>query len=336
MLLLFATTAIAKGSIEVSINTDKNSFSENENVIVNVTISNTGKQAVRLLKWYTPVNGLEEPLFRVAVDGKEVDFVGPHYKRPTPTTKDFIILNSGESISNSANLSEVYDFSQSGNYTISFDASNLPVSGNNRGGLETLSGMKSGGLNLSVDGRPVKMPESVFPNAVSGNTTFSKCTTTQQGTAATARNNASTYAANALSYLNSGTVGSRYTTWFGAYTSGRYSTVTSHFLNISSAMDTSTVNIDCGCKKTYYAYVYPNQPYNIYVCKAFWSAPMTGTDSKAGTLIHEMSHFTVVAGTDDWVYGQTGAKSLAISNPTNAVDNADSHEYFAENTPFQN
>ena len=60
---------------------------------------------------------------------------------------------------------------------------------------------------------------------------------------------------------------------------------------------------------------------------------LTGTDSKAGTLIHEMSHFTVVAGTDDYVYGQAGAKNLAITNPNNAVNNADNHEYFAENTP---
>jgi peptidyl-Lys metalloendopeptidase len=43
------------------------------------------------------------------------------------------------------------------------------------------------------------------------------------------------------------------------------------------------------------------------VCHAFWPAPANGTDSKAGTLIHEMSHFNVVAGTNDWVYGQSGA-----------------------------
>jgi len=49
-----------------------------------------------------------------------------------------------------------------------------------------------------------------------------------------------------------------------------------------------------------------------------------------------MSHFNVVAGTDDHVYGQSGAASLAISNPSLAVDNADSHEYFAENTPALN
>ncbi len=62
---------------------------------------------------------------------------------------------------------------------------------------------------------------------------------------------------------------------------------------------------------------------------------MTGTDSKAGTLVHEMSHFNVVASTDDVVYGQTGAKNLAFSNPEDAIRNADSHEYFAENTPIQ-
>jgi len=58
------------------------------------------------------------------------------------------------------------------------------------------------------------------------------------------------------------------------------------------------------------------------------------SDSQAGTLIHEMSHFTVVANTDDFVYGQTGARNLADTNPANAIMNADNHEYFAENNPF--
>lgn len=72
------------------------------------------------------------------------------------------------------------------------------------------------------------------------------------------------------------------------------------------------------------------------MCNAFWTAPTSGTDSKGGTIIHETSHFNVVAGTDDIVYGQSGAKSLAISDPSQAIQNADSHEYFAENTPNLN
>ena len=54
---------------------------------------------------------------------------------------------------------------------------------------------------------------------------------------------------------------------------------------------------------------------------------------QAGTIIHESSHFTANGGTNDYAYGQTACKNLAISNPANAVRNADSHEYFAENNP---
>ena len=156
---------------------------------------------------------------------------------------------------------------------------------------------------------------------------------------ATALNAADSYAGNAKSYFGAHSatnVSARYSTWFGAVNATRYTTGKNHFDAIQAAFATKPITVDCGCKKTYYAYVYPTQPYKIYVCKAFWSAPVTGTDSRAGTLIHEMSHFNVVAGTDDHVYGQSGAKSLAISNPDNALDNADNHEYFSENTPAQN
>ena len=107
----------------------------------------------------------------------------------------------------------------------------------------------------------------------------------------------------------------------------------SHFNSIKNAIQTKTITFNCNCTDNYYAYVYPNSPYEIWLCNAFWSAPATGTDSKAGTLVHELSHFNVVAGTDDHAYGQSACKSLATSNPSRAVDNADSHEYFAENTP---
>ncbi len=123
--------------------------------------------------------------------------------------------------------------------------------------------------------------------------------------------------------------------WFGTYSSTNLSTARSHFSKIANAYNTAALTLDCSCKDSgTYAYVYPTQPYKIYLCGAFWNAPMTGTDSKGGTLIHEMSHFNVVAGTDDWAYGQSAAASLARSNPTRALDNADNHEYIAENNPY--
>jgi hypothetical protein len=167
-----------------------------------------------------------------------------------------------------------------------------------------------------------------------GGNSFNACTTTRQSLLITARNESKIYASGAENYLVANTLNSRYTTWFGVFSSPRYNTVRTNFTAISNAMDNANVLFDCTCTQTnVYAYVYPNQPYNIYLCGAFWAAPMTGTDSKAGTLIHEMSHFNVVAGTDDLAYGQTAARNLAINNPDGAVQNADSHEYFAENTP---
>lgn len=316
--------AAPKSDLSVSISADKTSFSASDAVMVSVTISNNGKNPAKVLKWYTAVDEVEEAIFTVTRDGASVDYVGAHYKRPAPTGQDYVSLKSGESFTRSVDLGLYYDLSASGVYELEYNADG--------------TGLSSNKIQLAVEGRAgTPIEDLASPLAVTGTTTFTGgCTATQQSNLNTARSNASSYAANALAYLNAGTQGPRFTTWFGVYNSSRYNTVKTHFGAISNAMDTAAVTFDCKCKKTYYAYVYANQPYKIYLCKAFWTAPATGTDSKAGTLIHEMSHFTVVAGTDDWAYGQTAAKNLAISNPTNAVDNADNHEYFAENTPFQN
>ena len=68
----------------------------------------------------------------------------------------------------------------------------------------------------------------------------------------------------------------------------------------------------------------------------FWNASLTGTDSRAGTIIHELSHFNVVAGTDDNEYGQVKCRELARTDLLEAIANADSHEYITENNPQLN
>lgn len=335
--LLFASTganAAANSGAVVFITGDQVAYAADQEVVIHVTISNPTNRPVKVLKWFTPAEDVEEPLFTVLRDGQAVSYMGAIYKRPAPTSADYISLKAGESLSRDVALSAYYDFSVTGTYTVFYNVASVELSGP-KGLLpskntETLS---SNALELKIDGRPAPLQEYVSPEAVSGTTSFVKCTTTQQTTLVTARDEAANYSSGALNYLQAGLQGLRYTTWFGIYNSSRYNTVTAHFDSISDAMDTAPVTFNCGCKKKYYAYVYPNQPYIIYLCRVFWTAPMTGTDSKAGTLIHEMSHFYVVASTDDYVYGQTGAKSLAITDPDLAINNADNHEYFAENTP---
>jgi peptidyl-Lys metalloendopeptidase len=311
-----------EAAVAVSLSMDKSSFSATDKALVTVTLSNNGRSTVKLLKWAVPDSELEESLFAVKRDGQPVQYLGAHFKRGAARAEDYVQLKAGESLTRTVDLAGFYDLSKSGTYTISVDS----------------KGLKSNSVEAFVTGRKSGPVEEAGPITTLGTLAFSKCDATQQATITQAISAASTMANGALSYLSTTTPSGtpRYTTWFGAFSSANWTTAKNHYTAIKDVYDNKTVTVDCGCKKTYYAYVYPNQPYNIYVCKAFWAAPMTGTDSKGGTLIHETSHFTVVAGTDDWVYGQAGAKDLAISDPTKALNNADSHEYFAENTPAQN
>lgn len=325
----------ATGRLSVSISAGQTAFNADEGALVNVTVRNDGKVPARILKWFTPYEDVEEALFAVSRDGLAVQYIGADYKRLAPTAADYVFLAPGESFTRTVDLRNYYDLSASGRYSIQFRVSSLFLRSEKAALVKRDTTLVSNTLTLDIAGRQTAVRE-IQPDLVSGSTSFNRCNGSQQSSLNTARSEASTYAANALSYLSTGTQGPRYTTWFGVFDSTRYSIVQSHFSSLSSAMDTAPITFDCTCKKkNVYAYVYPNQPYVIYLCNVFWTAPMIGTDSKAGTLIHETSHFYVVASTDDWAYGQSGAQSLAISDPSKAVDNADSHEYFAENNPYQ-
>ncbi len=322
------------GEVSVKLAIDKTTVTSSERVMVRVTLKNESDHPVRLLSWYAPNGEIEENVFTVTRGADEVEFIGPHYKRQAPVADDFVVLAAGASVTREIDLSDVYDFAKGTDYNIRYNVSFL------RDGARDSVTLSSNDVALWIGSRTSALqekPSAGEPVNVTGNITYTKCTTAQADTVLQGLNSASVMANGAAAYLGGAGSGTpRYTTWFGAYSSQNWGTAKTHFAAIKDAIDTKPLTFDCGCKKTYYAYVYPNQPYKVYLCKAFWSAPMSGTDSKGGTIIHELSHFDVVAATDDLGYGQTNAKNLAISNPLNALNNADNHEYFAENTPAQN
>jgi len=314
-------------------------------------LSNSANRAVKVVSWQLPNGALESDLFDVFRNGERVEYIGAQIKRAAPTEADYITLRAGETKVLSANIAAAYDLSRPGLYNIQYKAYLQGAKTDDNRLIATRDGrmasLASAPMSLWVDGagaldslrgNSTTAKPSTGTSTVVGGISYVGCSSTQIGTLGTAIASARSYTENSKGYLNLGTVGTRYTKWFGAYSSTRYGTARSHFTSIDTAMDQSggQIKINCGCKQSYYAYVYPNQPYQIWVCSAFWAAPNTGTDSKAGTLVHEMSHFDIVANTDDVVYGQSGAASLALSNPTDALRNADSHEYFAENTPAGN
>ncbi|KAI8803744.1 lysine-specific metallo-endopeptidase [Cladochytrium replicatum] len=78
-----------------------------------------------------------------------------------------------------------------------------------------------------------------------------------------------------------------------------------------------------------FAFVQPTNPiFEITLCDHFWSAkPIGGDDTRAGTLVHEMSHFVNVGGTQDPAYGRKNA--IALTDEVE-IGNAENYEHYGE------
>ncbi|MCY1031642.1 M35 family metallo-endopeptidase [Corallococcus sp. BB11-1] len=317
----------AQGALTATVSVPKASMAANETVTVQVTLTNTSSAPVSLHKWEVPGTGLTEGRLSVMRDGQSVAYTGAHYKRVLGRPEDVVTLAPGESLSGPVVVSDVYDLSVTGTYAIRYELEERA----------SVTALASNEVRLFIEGRRNSREETQAMGQVTaqGLSYSGACTSSEQGSISTAFNSAKTYSTNSLSYLNgTPSATTRFTTWFGTYSTTNWGTIRTNFSKIKTAFDSANVVVDCSCNESgTYAYVYSNAPYKIYVCGAFWNAPNTGTDSRAGTLVHEMSHFTVVAGTSDYAYGQSAAKNLARTNPARARANADSHEYFTENTP---
>ena len=330
--------------VSVSITPTSSRYTATQKVQFTLKYKNNGPDTAYIYRWAVPSGQLEHPLFTVTQSGKNVQYLGLVVKRATPSAADAISLASGKEISAVIDLSQAYDIPKSEKYTVQFEmpTKHLFHTPSSNSKTEQTSSDES-----VVQSEPVTVFAEARSNTLIGTNPQSNtqqkslshtdvgCSSSRQSALTAAIAAASSYADESKQYLEKLSQGtSRYTTWFGAYSSADLAKVKNQYINIASVFNTKSITFKCSCSvANAYAYVYPSIPYEIYLCDYFWMAPVSGTDSKAGTIIHELSHFTVVAGTSDNAYGQTACKALAKTNPTKAIMNADSHEYFSENTP---
>jgi peptidyl-Lys metalloendopeptidase len=311
-----------------------------EAVRLRFTLDNRSSESLQVLRWQTPLAGIEHNLFQVERDGLPVAYTGKLVKRAAPQPADFLVIEAGESLSVVFDPSASYDMVLAGEYTIRYRTSLMGMKSESNTVAFFMEGLpqllhESLAKGVNCEAKPCHPkcppnPELCGGGGGGGSVEFVACTSQQQGKALTAVDNATIISEASATDLADGS-SPLYETWFGAYKASRYNTVDSNFQAIASAFANETITINCtDADLGYYAYVYPGNPYEIYVCYYFFHAPNLGRDSAAGTLVHEMSHFNVVAGTDDYVYGETGALNLALTSPRRAINNADNYEYFAE------
>jgi peptidyl-Lys metalloendopeptidase len=352
-------TKSSEASLFVGLTFNKELFKAKDTQRLNWSLTNESSKPMRVLKWHTPLEGVKSDMFRVEVRGDRAVYLGPIYKRRPPTEGDYITLGAAETVTAQINLTEAYDVARAGTYNVSYKTEHLHAGPEQTKTLtaKLMKGQHAPNVTVRSNTATFTLAEEREPKTIGGieinharalaasallakaeKTSFSGCSSSQQSDLNTALANAVQIAATAKSALFNPPkcvqTAPRYVEWFGKFTQSRFDAVKSHFDKIHDALANKDVQFLCDCSDPgVYAYVYATQPYKIHLCGLFWSAPQMGTDSKAGTLVHEMSHFNVVAATDDHVYGQSACRTLAKNKPSDAVDNADSHEYFAENTP---
>jgi len=313
----------------------------NNALTVRFTVRNTSSSAVNVLSRDLPQARETGAVLAVTRDGVPVPYRGKLVKAAAPTAADYTRIPAGGTYAVTVSLADDYDLSRPGTFTVALASGQVrALKGANAAAPDTLrvdAGRASVRTNAGIRGAgkassaAPATTERVKLAAAAVSITYRGCTTSEKTALKQAVSNAAQLSQKSEAWLAANpSGGGAYATWFGTYSSSRFTRVKSAYSSITGELTSKAVTLDCTSNEDYYAYVYPDEPYVIYLCNAFWTAPATGTDSKAGTLVHESSHFTVNGGTDDHAYGQTAAKQLALSNPANAVDNADNYEYFAE------
>lgn len=351
--------------LKASISKVQSKAKTHDTVLVKVAITNTSKQDLSVLTWNTPLDRLVTDCLDVTVNGKKVEYDGPMVKRAAPTESDYLVIKAGQSVEAEYPVSDAYDTSKPGKYDVKLKPRIADVAPK-QAGLAKLLAMgrrepvqapisartsfkvekgQGGHLTLGAAARTNEKTQKLAMSKAVGMKTKATAkkksekkkagpqpaltidgTATQKAAALKAHKDGYALGKAALAGMANGP---RYVEWFGPHTTARFNKVKANYTAVLKRMETIqfTYNLSgSGCTSGVYAYTYKGTS-TIWFCDAFWSAPSTGTDSKAGTVVHEHTHSD--ASTDDVRYGQTACRLLARNAPNDAVNNADSHEYYA-------
>jgi len=296
---------------------------------VTLDLQNTNSYSVALLRWNLPFdkNFGGEDNFLVLRDGQFVPYIGAKVKYAEPSFFDYVVLAPSETISVPVQLHNLYDFSIPGNYKVQFEFNFMDLV--SEVDFETIPRLRvefesselvaSNSLILNVN-------EPVFQKRI---TTPYPCSNSELNQISQGQNALENQLApRAVTVINQGNTAT-YREWMGAHTTARWQIAQDVIQSINS---NTVVDHECDDTPNVYAYVYPSdRTHTIYLCTAYWpSAVIGGWDTKAGTLLHELSHFDDIGGTNDHAYGTTACRALAQRSPAQAVNNADSYEYFGE------
>lgn len=338
------------------------SIKSQRSVPLRLVLTNTGDTDLSVLTRNTPLDDVITDCLDVTVNGKKVAYDGPLVKRAPPSAKEYVTIKAGQSVETRFPISDAYDTSKPGKYevklktplpdvrpkasklaaalrSVNFAPKKRSLKAKTSFKVEKGAGRR---LTLGAAARGAEAAQRKKGKAATSklrsvvkkkaavtaplDPVISGGSATKKAAARKAHTNGYKLCVRALASLQNN---AQYVEWLGAHTAARFKKVKKTFTTVKDFMQSKQFTYDCsgdGCGAGVYAYTYWGTT-TIWFCSEFWAAPATGSNSKAGTVLHEHTHAD--AETDDVAYGEDDCRALAISNPNRAIKNADSHEYYA-------
>lgn len=291
----------------------KNNLGLNEPVLLRLSYTNKTAKTANLLTRGTAFDeGFYSPYLRVVHNNREVTYLGVILSRKEPTDQEYLEFAPGETRSETIDISDQYDFSKAGIYEFSARY------------------MHSNTVELNLQqGRVASTRSAKIQDAT--------CTGTYAEFAAKSQGRAVAWLRNADAVMKSVSAQqrpnmARYQTWFGDYDAQRWNTVARNISDITKR-SRETIRMDCDCLSetgpvSAAAYVLANRNHEIFLCQGAFD---NGLDFGAELIIHEISHFGDTGAVVDFEYGERDTKTLALSRPADAINNADSYSFFVRN-----
>ena len=95
-------------------------YAAGQAVNIKFTLENISSEALFVLAWQTPLEGLKGNIFKVSRNGDRIPYEGRMIKRGAPVRSEYVRIGPGESVSATIDLSTGYSLCAAGRYDVEF------------------------------------------------------------------------------------------------------------------------------------------------------------------------------------------------------------------------
>merc|ERR1712086_96683 len=327
-----------------------------EEFLLTFTVYNPTEASKQLLTWATPMHTDDNDhivgnVFEVKdAAGHDIKYVGVDTRMATnpdtgkPPEDAYVTIKAGESITNQVNPGCSYEWTHDGYYYIRVRQPNT-LHDTYANVMQTFTKVFIKNVAQHTHQETAKIaarnatPKMRSPMMKSSTVQYEGCSTANIAELEKWHADAADKIDAAIACTESNSCESQVDLWFGkSITQTRYADkITAQFKTMKSVMEKTIYACDNAairvkCIPNIFAFVRPfDLTQKVHICKFTFDYP--DYSEKVQTVVHELSHFNHIGGTNDNAYGESTCQSLAISNPDAAIKTADNVGYFAKYQP---